>query len=268
MADCRPRRCSLVLGLVLIAVAGIPRAGAQGLSGDETAAINNLLGAGVLGTALPAEPDRQSGEPDPAEPGDLDLPVCQRTKPGIDRDRYPANQPPAGRRRSVAVHGGTEHHLCSRDGSRRQHRQPQRAGSYAGRADPVHPAPPGAAPGNATGRLDRPSRLQVNVYDISDPSTVTHTGSLTLTVTYLGRYQVTVPAGTYPAALIKWQYNGQVGPATVSDVEYRFFADGVGPVAAIDKQRRLGLPRLQQRDQVRQSPHRQEPVGPARTGRR
>ena len=78
--------------------------------------------------------------------------------------------------------------------------------------------------------------MQVNVYDISDPSTVTHTGSLTLTVTYLGRYQVTVPAGTYPAALIKWQYNGQVGPATVSDVEYRFFADGVGPVAAIDKQ--------------------------------
>ena len=78
--------------------------------------------------------------------------------------------------------------------------------------------------------------MQVNVYDISDPSTVTHTGSLTLIVTYLGRYQVTVPAGTYPAALIKWQYNGQVGPATVSDVEYRFFADGVGPIASIDKQ--------------------------------
>ena len=65
---------------------------------------------------------------------------------------------------------------------------------------------------------------------------MTHTGSLALTVSYLGRYQVTVPAGTYPAALIKWQYNGQVGPATVSDVEYRFFADGVGPVAVIDKQ--------------------------------
>jgi hypothetical protein len=78
--------------------------------------------------------------------------------------------------------------------------------------------------------------LQVNVYNIGDLSTVSHTGSLTLTVTYLGRYQVTVPAGTYSAALIKWQYNGEVGPATVADVEYRFFADGVGPVAAIDKQ--------------------------------
>jgi hypothetical protein len=45
-----------------------------------------------------------------------------------------------------------------------------------------------------------------------------------------------VPAGTYPAALIEWQYNGQVGPASVTDVEYLLFADGVGPVAAIDKQ--------------------------------
>ena len=38
------------------------------------------------------------------------------------------------------------------------------------------------------------------------------------------------------ADLIEWQYNGQVGPANVSDVEYRFFAPGVGPVAAIDRQ--------------------------------
>jgi hypothetical protein len=56
MASYRPPHCSLVLGLVLIAVAGIPSAGAQGLSGAETAAINNLLGAGVFGTALPADP--------------------------------------------------------------------------------------------------------------------------------------------------------------------------------------------------------------------
>ena len=47
---------------------------------------------------------------------------------------------------------------------------------------------------------------------------------------------MTVPAGTYSAALIEWQYNGQVGPATVNDVEYRFFADNIGPVAVIDKQ--------------------------------
>jgi hypothetical protein len=34
----------------------VPCAGAQGLSGADTAAINNLLGAGVLGAAVPASP--------------------------------------------------------------------------------------------------------------------------------------------------------------------------------------------------------------------
>jgi hypothetical protein len=33
-----------------------PCAGAQGLSGADTAAIDNLLGAGVLGAAVPASP--------------------------------------------------------------------------------------------------------------------------------------------------------------------------------------------------------------------
>jgi hypothetical protein len=45
-----------------------------------------------------------------------------------------------------------------------------------------------------------------------------------------------VPAGTYTAALVKMSYNGTVGPASVQDTEYRFFAIGVGPVAVIDKQ--------------------------------
>lgn len=78
--------------------------------------------------------------------------------------------------------------------------------------------------------------LAVNVYDLSDTTTVTHSGSLALTYSYLGQYQVTVPAGTYTAALVKMSYNGTVGPASVQDTEYRFFAIGVGPVAVIDKQ--------------------------------
>lgn len=90
---------------------------------------------------------------------------------------------------------------------------------------------PGMQPG-----AQQTAALQVSVSNLSTPGTITHTGSLTLTLTYLGRYQVTVPAGTYAADLIKWQYNGQVGPANVSDVEYRFFAPGTGPVAAIDRQ--------------------------------
>ena len=38
-------------------------------------------------------------------------------------------------------------------------------------------------------------------------------------------------------ALIKLDYTGQVGPARVQDTEFWFFADSVGPVAVLDKQK-------------------------------
>ena len=152
MADRRPRHCTLILGLVLIAVAGIPRAGAQGLSGDETAAINNLLGAGVLGTALPADPIANPASLIPLSPATWTFQFAGGPNQGsTETDILQTNpQPPPDAQWQYTR--GTEHHLRSRDGRRRKYRQPQRAGSYAGRADPVRAAAPGAAAGNATGR--------------------------------------------------------------------------------------------------------------------
>jgi hypothetical protein len=72
----------------------------------------------------------------------------------------------------------------------------------------------------------------VAVYDLSDLRTASHSGSLDVTYTYVGTYRVTVPAGTYDA-LIKWDYEGKVGPATISDSQYRFLAPGAGMVAMI-----------------------------------
>ena len=77
--------------------------------------------------------------------------------------------------------------------------------------------------------------LKVNVYDLSDPSDLEHQGSLDVTLTYVGAYQVTVPAGTYDAALLWWTFNGKIGPATVEDVQARFVVPGVGMVAAAEK---------------------------------
>jgi hypothetical protein len=48
---------------------------------------------------------------------------------------------------------------------------------------------------------------------------------------------VTVPAGTYDAALLKWDYDGSVGPASVQDTQYRFLAKDVGIVASIEKKK-------------------------------
>jgi hypothetical protein len=77
--------------------------------------------------------------------------------------------------------------------------------------------------------------VAVKVADISDPTDITHTGSLTITYTYVGAYKVTVPAGTYDAALIRWDYNGEVGPASITDTYYRLIAPGAGLIAMVEK---------------------------------
>ena len=69
MTNNQLRRCILVLGLLLTAAAGVPSAGAQGLSGADTTAVNNLLGTGVLGAALPASPIANPATLMPLSPG-------------------------------------------------------------------------------------------------------------------------------------------------------------------------------------------------------
>ncbi|MEM7023942.1 MAG: hypothetical protein AAF637_15320 [Pseudomonadota bacterium] len=98
------------------------------------------------------------------------------------------------------------------------------------------PAEPILAVGMKAG--DKKSiEIAVKVYDLSSPKEVSHTGSLKLEYSYVGAYKVTVPAGTYDAALLKWVYDGSVGPASVQDTQYRFVAKDVGIVASIDKKK-------------------------------
>lgn len=77
--------------------------------------------------------------------------------------------------------------------------------------------------------------IAVKVYDLDDPTDLDHQGTLNLTLTYVGAYKVTVPAGTYDAALLLWSYNGSVGPASIEDIQARFVAPGVGMVAAAER---------------------------------
>jgi hypothetical protein len=79
--------------------------------------------------------------------------------------------------------------------------------------------------------------IAVKVYDLSSPDEVSHSGSLDLAYSYLGAYKVTVPAGSYDAALLRWVYDGSVGPASVDDTQYRFIAKDVGIVASIEKKK-------------------------------
>ena len=77
--------------------------------------------------------------------------------------------------------------------------------------------------------------LKVNVYDLDDPDDLEYKGTLDLTLTYVGAYKITVPAGTFDAALLRWHYKGKIGPATIDDIQARFVAKDVGMVAAAEK---------------------------------
>lgn len=79
--------------------------------------------------------------------------------------------------------------------------------------------------------------IGVKVYDLSSPDEVSHSGSLDLEYSYVGAYKVTVPAGSYDAALLRWVFDGSVGPASVKDTQYRFVAKDVGIVASIEKKK-------------------------------
>ena len=61
-------------------------------------------------------------------------------------------------------------------------------------------------------------------------------GSLTssTTSTYVGGYQVTVPAGTFDTILIRFAYRGKVGPADVVYTAWYFFAKDIGLVAMVN----------------------------------
>ena len=76
----------------------------------------------------------------------------------------------------------------------------------------------------------------VAVNYLDDPTSRDYSGSLDATYTYLGTYQVTVPAGTFPAVLMRLKYKGKVGPAHTEDLAYYFFAPQVGVVAMISQE--------------------------------
>ncbi|MBW1781656.1 MAG: hypothetical protein JRL30_13050 [Deltaproteobacteria bacterium] len=81
----------------------------------------------------------------------------------------------------------------------------------------------------------RSVETDIGVYDLHDPTDEKYKGRLKVTHTYIGAYEVVVPAGKYRTVLIKSTYNGKVGPASVDDVGYVFYSPGTGIVAAVER---------------------------------
>lgn len=81
----------------------------------------------------------------------------------------------------------------------------------------------------------RNMKLNLRVFDSSNPDKLTHLGSMDIIYHYIGAFKVTVPAGSFDAVLIKWDFKGKIGPATLDDTQYRFFVKDIGMVAAIEQ---------------------------------
>ena len=76
----------------------------------------------------------------------------------------------------------------------------------------------------------------VAVNYLDDPTSRDYSGKLKAKYTYVGTYQVTVPAGTYQAILVRLKYEGKVGPAHTTDTAYYFFAPQTGVVAMVSQE--------------------------------
>jgi len=77
-------------------------------------------------------------------------------------------------------------------------------------------------------------RQKVSVNYLDDPTRRDWGGRLNATYTYVGTYNVTVPAGLFEAILIRFAYRGKVGPANVVYTAWYFFARDVGLVAMVN----------------------------------
>ena len=98
------------------------------------------------------------------------------------------------------------------------------------RYDPPEPfLPNGIAPGQ-----QREVRISVRVNPVGRADEISHRGWLKVTLRYLGAFRLALPAGTFDAVVMKSTFSGRIGPASLEDVQYRFFAPGAGLLATIE----------------------------------
>jgi hypothetical protein len=229
------KRLGVVLALVVMGPSLLVPAGARGADGltaDDQALLTDLLGQGVIGAPVAGGPLA------PSFAALRDGTWTYQIVGGEDQGRSEQHVvtslqgDPSGANWRYAV--GAKSALAIKetaDGSLVFVSQEDFDQGVISRYTPPEPGLlAGMKPGDS-----KAFTIDVKVSDLSSPQDVEHEGTLNVTYRYIGAYQITTPAGSYDAALIKWAYSGKVGPAKVEDTQYRFFADKVGMVASVDK---------------------------------
>lgn len=224
---------ALTLGFLLLASAP---AGAQGvvlpLPPADQRTINSQLGAGVVGNALPSKRITNVSLYFPLTNRSLTYQIASGPNAGhsefseIARARRPGGKPAWRLRLSPSLTGFITQ---TSEGDLVMPAVSDPGEGVAVVTTPANPfVPRGMQPGET-----RSFSQQVSVNYLDDPGDQRYSGSLSGTYTYLGTYQVTVPAGSFPTILFRAKSEGKVGPAHTSDTAYSFFAPNVGLVAMI-----------------------------------
>ena len=193
-----------------------------------------ILGKGVVGKALPASPIADTAKLTPLNEGKWTYRVLAGSHKGTKQEDTIAKPKHKGSSRSwrrVVGRKFIEYYRVTNGGKIEMASEVDLAEDVISTYAPQFPVIfNGIRPG-AQSEVE----TDIKVYDLHDPTHEKYKGHLKVTHIYVGAYEVVVPAGKYQTVLIKSSYTGKVGPASVKDVGYTFYAEGVGIVAAVDR---------------------------------
>jgi len=195
-----------------------------------------LFGEGVVGKAVPAPPLDEISEYFAFGPGGWHYEVVHGRKKAAKKIRVehyaPVNDSgkPQEWKRTIGDEY-VEYFRPHPDGGMEKYAEDDLEVGYGARMVPAITAPAGMKPGET-----RVIKSELRAYKSSNPDDIKYTGKVETQLTYIGAYEVTTPAGTWPAILVRNAFNVDIGPAKVTDTMYSFYAHGVGKIAEIETQ--------------------------------
>jgi len=216
----------LLLGAVLAA----PADGETLLPAEDRQAIEAALGGGIFDTTLPPSPIADPAEflPHGAAAGRFRI-LRGEGAGGLETHRAQVLGPEAWNYQLSRDETGFLRLL--KDHSLVMAGIEDRHSNALTRYEPAEPFLPAGLQAGGETRL----HMAVRVYDRTEPDDVRHRGSLHVSLRHLGDYRVRVPDGQFDAILLKASFQGAIGPASVTDTQYRFLAKGVGLVAMTEQ---------------------------------
>jgi hypothetical protein len=191
-----------------------------------------VLGKNVVGKALPAPPLDDIEKYLDIGPGKWTYEIVSGDEDTEIRvESYERIDSPEGHKAYKRTIGKKyiEYLQFDKDGHFGKYASDDLDSGYGSRMEPGILVQRGFKPGDA---VEAEGKLAA--YKLGTPNEIKFRGAMKSKLEYVGAYQVTTPAGSWPAILIRQEYDIKIGPAKASDVAYFFFVEGVGKVAAVE----------------------------------